>query len=109
MATTITDRRAGLAERYLSVRELTERLADPLSAEDQCIQSMPDVSPTKWHRAHVTWFFETFVLGPHVPDYEEFDSAFGFLFNSYYEAVGPCLLYTSDAADEEDSVDLGGR
>ena len=89
MATTITDRRAGLAERYLSVRELTERLADPLSAEDQCIQSMPDVSPTKWHRAHVTWFFETFVLNPHVPDYEEFDSAFGFLFNSYYEAVGP--------------------
>ena len=78
-----------LADRYRAVRDLTERLAEPLSAEDQTVQSMPDVSPTKWHRAHTTWFFETFVLGEHVPGYEPFDPDYGFLFNSYYEAVGP--------------------
>jgi ergothioneine biosynthesis protein EgtB len=50
---------------------------------------MPDVSPTKWHRAHTTWFFETFLLGPHLPGYRVFDDAYGYLFNSYYEAVGP--------------------
>ena len=71
---------------YCDVRALTEQLAAPLSAEDQTVQSMPDTSPTKWHRAHTTWFFETFVLGPdHVP----YDPSFAFLFNSYYEAVGP--------------------
>jgi ergothioneine biosynthesis protein EgtB len=53
------------------------------------VQSMPDVSPTKWHRAHTSWFFETFVLAPHVAGYEAFDESYGFLFNSYYEAVGP--------------------
>jgi ergothioneine biosynthesis protein EgtB len=71
---------------YCEVRDLTERLAAPLSAEDQTVQSMADVSPTKWHRAHTTWFFETFVLGDAV---EPFDPSFRFLFNSYYEAVGP--------------------
>ena len=71
---------------FCAVRSLTERLAAPLSAEDQTVQSMPDASPTKWHRAHTTWFFETFVLGPDHPPYDE---RFGFLFNSYYEAVGP--------------------
>ena len=79
----------GLAARYAAVRSRTERLAAPLSAEDQCIQSMPDASPAKWHRAHTTWFFETFVLGPHRPGYAAFDPAFAFLFNSYYEAAGP--------------------
>jgi ergothioneine biosynthesis protein EgtB len=71
------------------VRERSLELAAPLSAEDQAIQSMPDASPTKWHLAHTTWFFETFVLAPHAPGYATFDPAFGFLFNSYYEAVGP--------------------
>jgi ergothioneine biosynthesis protein EgtB len=70
------------------VRDLTERLAAPLSPEDQAIQSMPDVSPTKWHRAHTTWFFETFVLGPHLAGYEPYAPEFAYLFNSYYEAVG---------------------
>ena len=74
---------------YRSVRALTEQLAAPLTAEDQTVQSMPDVSPTKWHRAHTTWFFETFLAGPHLPGYQPFDPAFGYLFNSYYEAVGP--------------------
>jgi ergothioneine biosynthesis protein EgtB len=74
---------------YADVRSFTELLAEPLSAEDQTVQTMPDVSPTKWHRAHTTWFFETFVLGQHRPGYEPFDADYGFLFNSYYEAVGP--------------------
>ncbi|QSB05115.1 ergothioneine biosynthesis protein EgtB [Natronoglycomyces albus] len=74
--------------RYKAVRELTEDLAAPLSAEDQSIQSMPDASPTKWHRAHTTWFFETFLLQPHLRDYHVFHPQFGYLFNSYYETVG---------------------
>jgi ergothioneine biosynthesis protein EgtB len=78
-----------LSIRFADVRAVTETLAADLTEEDQCVQSMPDASPAKWHRAHVTWFFEQFVLLPHVPGYRVFDPAFGFLFNSYYEAVGP--------------------
>src|SRR5690348_1374780 len=74
-------------DRYRAVREGTERLALPLSAEDQNLQSMPDASPVKWHRAHTTWFFETFVLAKQ-PDYRVFNPDYSFLFNSYYEAVG---------------------
>jgi ergothioneine biosynthesis protein EgtB len=75
--------------RYRAVRAHTETLAGALSAEDQGLQSMPDASPVKWHRAHTTWFFETFVLCSFVPDYRVFDPDFGFLFNSYYEQIGP--------------------
>ena len=60
-----------------------------MTPEDQSIQSMPDVSPTKWHLAHTTWFFETFLLSRFDADYRVFDPAFDYLFNSYYEAVGP--------------------
>ena len=74
---------------FRRVRAETEALAAPLSAEDQTVQSMPDASPAKWHRAHTTWFFETFVLRPHLPGYQVFDPSFGYVFNSYYEAVGP--------------------
>ncbi|HXP30441.1 MAG TPA: ergothioneine biosynthesis protein EgtB [Stellaceae bacterium] len=81
--------RSGLARRYAMVRQRTEALAVALSPEDQGLQSMPDASPTKWHRAHTTWFFETFVLVPHLPGYRPFDPDYGYLFNSYYEAVGP--------------------
>ena len=77
-----------LVSRYARVRAATEALAAPLSPEDQTVQTMPDVSPTKWHRAHTTWFFETFVLRPFCHSYREFHSQFGYLFNSYYEAVG---------------------
>lgn len=73
---------------YCDVRSLTEALAAPLGPEDQTVQSMPDVSPTKWHRAHVTWFFEEFVLGPFAPGHESYHPMYGYLFNSYYEAVG---------------------
>ena len=78
-----------IAGLYASVRARTEALAAPLSAEDQTVQSMADASPVKWHRAHTTWFFETFVLVPNLPGYALFDENFGYLFNSYYEAVGP--------------------
>jgi len=79
---------SGLAEHYRAVRGHMEQLAAALTLEDQCVQSMPDASPAKWHRAHTTWFFEEFVLRPHRPDYVPFDPAFRFLFNSYYETVG---------------------
>ena len=83
-----TAERDAWASRYATVRSDSLRLAAPLSAEDQQVQSMPDVSPTKWHLAHVTWFFETFLLQPHLEGYSAFDPVFGYLFNSYYEAVG---------------------
>jgi ergothioneine biosynthesis protein EgtB len=76
-----------LVDRFTGVRALTEQLAAPLSAEDQTAQSMPDASPTKWHRAHTSWFFEEFVLCG--DSYEPFDASYRYLFNSYYEAVGP--------------------
>ncbi|HEX6865924.1 MAG TPA: DinB family protein, partial [Caulobacteraceae bacterium] len=74
--------------RYRTVRAATEALARRLSAEDQQAQSMPDASPVKWHLAHTAWFFETFMLTPKLAGYRPFDESFGYLFNSYYEAVG---------------------
>ena len=86
--TVATGREAALA-RFETVRRETEALAVNLTAEDQAIQSMPDVSPTKWHLAHTSWFFETLILLRFDPDYRPFDPAFTYLFNSYYETVGP--------------------
>ncbi|MEP9380179.1 ergothioneine biosynthesis protein EgtB [Aquabacter sp. CN5-332] len=77
-----------LANRYNQVRGLSVGLAEGLSDSDACAQSMPDASPAKWHLAHTTWFFETFILADHLPGYEPFDPRFPFLFNSYYEAKG---------------------
>ncbi|MGB6542378.1 MAG: ergothioneine biosynthesis protein EgtB [Xanthobacteraceae bacterium] len=74
---------------FRAVRAETECRAAALSAEDQVVQSMPDASPAKWHRAHVTWFFEQFLLRPFDPTYREFDARFAYLFNSYYVAAGP--------------------
>ncbi|NJN88253.1 MAG: ergothioneine biosynthesis protein EgtB [Leptolyngbyaceae cyanobacterium SL_7_1] len=87
-STTQLGRRLSLPEHYEQVRQLSESLCQPLAIEDYGIQSMPDVSPPKWHLAHVTWFFETFLLVPYVADYEPFHPQFGYLFNSYYEAIG---------------------
>jgi ergothioneine biosynthesis protein EgtB len=77
-----------IARRFETIRAHTEILAAPLTPEDQCVQSMPDASPAKWHRAHVTWFFEEFILRASRENYRVFDEDFRFLFNSYYEAVG---------------------
>jgi ergothioneine biosynthesis protein EgtB len=82
------DARERLLQAYRGVRQETERRAAPLSPEDQQIQSMPDASPIKWHRAHTTWFFEQFLLRPNRPGYTVFDEDFAFLFNSYYVAAG---------------------
>jgi len=75
--------------RYRALRRSTEALTRSLTSEDMAAQSMPDASPTKWHLAHTTWFFETFLLIPRLAGYRPFDPKFGYLFNSYYEAVGP--------------------
>jgi len=82
---TVQERRQN---RYHDVRSRTVSLVAPLSAEDCALQSMPDASPAKWHLAHTTWFFETFVVTPRVRDYRAFDPAFKVLFNSYYNGVG---------------------
>ena len=78
-----------LLQRYSDIRAVSHRIQGPLSPEDQQVQSMPDVSPTKWHLAHTSWFFETFILKPNAVGYREFHPTFNYLFNSYYEAVGP--------------------
>ena len=78
-----------LLSRLMDVRHRSEVLVEPLEAEDLCLQGMADASPPKWHLAHTTWFFETFVLIPHCPGYEGADPRWTYLFNSYYDAVGP--------------------
>jgi ergothioneine biosynthesis protein EgtB len=82
------DESAPLADRYHRVRATTTALSAPLQIEDYVVQSMPDASPVKWHLAHTTWFFEEFMLKAFTPGYRVFHPSFGFLFNSYYQAVG---------------------
>jgi ergothioneine biosynthesis protein EgtB len=82
------NRREQLIGEYRRVRAATEALADPLAVEDQVVQSMPEASPTRWHRAHTTWFFETFVLARAVPGHRELEPGYRYLFNSYYVGVG---------------------
>lgn len=77
------------AGRFADVRARTDALTATLSPEDQVVQSMPDASPAKWHRAHTTWFYETFLLLPYLPGYRRVREDYAFLFNSYYEAAGP--------------------
>src|SRR5215469_17936705 len=85
----IDEIRGNWLQAFRQVRAETEARAAHLSVEDQIVQSMADASPTKWHRAHVTWFFEQFLLVPHDPSYKVVDERFSFLFNSYYVAAGP--------------------
>jgi ergothioneine biosynthesis protein EgtB len=85
------ERESGLAElkkAYRRIRSQSEAVCEPLLAEDYVVQTMPDVSPPKWHLAHVSWFFETFLLTPYLPRYRPFDARFHYLFNSYYQGVG---------------------
>src|SRR6478609_1564314 len=105
-AAPLRDARLFWRDAFRRVRGETERRAEPLSPEDQTVQSMPDASPTKWHRAHTTWFFEQFLLKPYRDGYPEFDEKYSFLFNSYYVAAGPRhsrphrgMLTRPDAAD----------
>src|SRR5262249_15820774 len=85
-----SDPRAYWADRFREIRAASEALTAGLLPEDQTIQSMPDVSPTKWHLAHTTWFFETFLLAPYQPAYRAFDPGYGYLFtSSYHQQVGP--------------------
>ncbi len=77
-----------LCQKFLQVRSQSEKITFPLLAEDCVIQSMPDVSPPKWHLAHTTWFFETFILAKLIRDYQPFHPDFAYLFNSYYKSLG---------------------
>ena len=78
-----------LLRRFLQVRAFSKKIGDRLEPEDCVIQTMPETSPTKWHLAHTSWFFEVFVLQRFIPDYQSLHPQYGFLFNSYYNAVGP--------------------
>ena len=88
MATRIQEKRDRLTERFRAVRTLSRELAAPLSDADATLQPHPDASPAKWHLGHTSWFFETFVLRDHLPGYQPFDPAWGYIFNSYYEGEG---------------------
>lgn len=79
----------GLIEEFAAVRRFSETLCEPLSTEDYVVQSMPDASPTKWHLAHTSWFFERFILRPHIDGYQSPHPQYNYLFNSYYNIVGP--------------------
>lgn len=81
--------REELVEKFIAVRNFTQELCKPLVTEDYVVQTMPDVSPAKWHLAHVTWFFETFILRESKKDYKDFHPMYNFIFNSYYVRVGP--------------------
>jgi ergothioneine biosynthesis protein EgtB len=83
-----TERKHGLPAAYAAVRALSLAIAAPLSDADACVQPMPDASPAKWHLAHTSWFFETFVLRDHLPGYQAYDESYAYLFNSYYEGEG---------------------
>ncbi len=77
-----------LLEHYLKLRQMSLHLCSPLSVEDHSLQPMPDASPAKWHLAHTTWFFETFLLSNYLEEYQPFNPAFRNFFNSYYNAIG---------------------
>src|SRR5262245_17059608 len=81
--------RSAIEARLFDTRRLSLELAEPLSPEDMTVQAMDDASPTKWHLAHVTWFFETFILSKHLPGHQPFADTFNYCFNSYYESQGP--------------------
>lgn len=94
-----------LLNKYLEVRALTEQICAPLKTEDYVVQPVVDVSPPKWHLGHTSWFFEAFLLKPYLPDYQEFDPNYNFVFNSYYETVGARVIRTDRGNLSRPSVD----
>lgn len=84
-----------ILQQYKEIRKATEKICAPLQIEDYVAQPIADVSPPKWHLAHTTWFFETFILKPHAPDYRAYHADFSYFFNSYYEHVGKRVLRTN--------------
>ena len=84
-----------LLETYLTVRQRSKQICEPLETEDYVVQPVPDVSPPKWHLGHTTWFFETFILKPNVIGYQEFNPDYNYVFNSYYETVGTRVIRTN--------------
>ncbi len=99
-----------IASRFLATRRFSEQICRPLAIEDFVVQAMPDASPTRWHLAHTTWFFETFVLARWQADYRPFSADYQYLFNSYYNSVGEQFprapAWAVDAADRGGSVCL---
>ncbi len=87
-----TSKISSLRQRYEAMRTQTNRICEPLKTEDYVVQPVVDVSPPKWHLAHTTWFFETFILTQYKPDYRVFDKDFNYVFNSYYESMGEKML-----------------
>lgn len=83
-----------LTQKYRSVRNHSVKICEPLEIEDYVVQPIVDVSPPKWHLGHTTWFFETFILIPNLPDYKVFDDQYNFVFNSYYETIGARVIRT---------------
>jgi len=94
-----------MIQKYKSIRGNSIEICRPLQKEDYVVQPIVDVSPPKWHLAHTTWFFETFILKPHHKDYKEFNPQFGFLFNSYYESLGQRTLRDQRGAMTRPTVD----
>jgi len=92
-------------ERYKRVRNHTEKICEPLEKEDYVVQPVADVSPPKWHIGHTTWFFETFILKPNLPDYTEYNPDFNYVFNSYYESVGARVIRTDRGNLSRPTVD----
>jgi len=82
------------SERFTQIRNRSREICRPLETEDYVVQPVVDVSPPKWHLGHTTWFFETFLLQPHFPDYKVFDEQYNFVFNSYYETIGARVIRT---------------
>ena len=94
-----------LIKKYAYVREYTEEICGPLETEDYVVQPIDEVSPPKWHLGHTTWFYETFILKPNLPDYKEFNPYYNFVFNSYYETVGARVIKTDRGNLSRPSVD----
>src|SRR3954468_22810082 len=94
-----------LIEKFKQVRNRSTSICANLETEDYVVQPVVDVSPPKWHLGHTTWFFEAFILKPYAQDYKEFDPAFNFVFNSYYESVGVRVVRTDRGNLSRPTVD----